>query len=859
MKPIRLQLAGFTSYRDPVEIDFTDLDLVCISGSNGAGKSSLLDAMTYALFGQARKRDEAIINSASQKAEVTLDFEYEKQLYRVERSITRGKGGSLDFFIQVPESADQPARWKTLSGRTITETNAAIVDTLRLDYETFVNASFFLQGKADMFATQRPAERKKILVNILGLDQWEAYRQRTADIIKEKTSDVKMCDANLQQVQEELDKEPQHKQTLALVQAQLHAASAEVAQAEASLLAQRAVEQQIKEQERIVAMLKGQVDAAEAELDESVSKHRSRKGELAGLSAELERADAIEANYQAYLELRKQLAEQDKLAERVQPLEADQQDLLRALHGEQEALNKELRYLKAEKAELDVKLETLRNLESKGQDLQSQIEALQDLPEKRAALEHAIQDLQSQKAQKEAERGVIQKKGGELSDRLKKILEAEGASCPVCGQSLQAEHKQRIEADLTQERDSLRAQYSALQKEEAEIVASLDAQRKERDTVLRQERELQNLQRESDQTNSSIAQIRVSEKAWHEKKAARLAEVERLLQDERFLPEVREKLGQIKQNLVQIGYDRQTHSQMRAEVAAAETAQEEHNALELAKNSFGQVKTAVEELAATITRQEQTLQSRTEAYQNAVSRLTEAREGLPEIAISESQMVALKETAAGYQRQLGAVNQNLRNLDVQRERKAQLRAEKEGLQAEIAQLRILERSFGKDGVPAMLIEQVLPELEDKANAILERLSNYTMSVQFSTQRSYKDARREDKRETLDILISDGASTRDYETYSGGEAFRVNFAIRLALSRLLAQRAGAKLRTLVIDEGFGNQDAEGRFRLVEAINMIQDDFDRILVITHIDELKDRFPCRIEVEKQGGGSKVTVFRG
>jgi len=89
-------------------------------------------------------------------------------------------------------------------------------------------------------------------------------------------------------------------------------------------------------------------------------------------------------------------------------------------------------------------------------------------------------------------------------------------------------------------------------------------------------------------------------------------------------------------------------------------------------------------------------------------------------------------------------------------------------------------------------------------------------------------------------------------YSGGEAFRIDFAIRIALSRMMARRAGAQLRSLFMDEGFGTQDARGREHLVAAINSIQDDFDLILVITHIDELKEAFPARIEVTKTSKGS-------
>ena len=131
-----------------------------------------------------------------------------------------------------------------------------------------------------------------------------------------------------------------------------------------------------------------------------------------------------------------------------------------------------------------------------------------------------------------------------------------------------------------------------------------------------------------------------------------------------------------------------------------------------------------------------------------------------------------------------------------------------------------------------------------------------MSVRFITQREYKDKKRDDLRETLDIQISDRVGVRDYEMFSGGEAFRVNFAIRLALSEVLAQRAGARLQTLVIDEGFGSQDEMGRQRLIEAINTVKPDFAKILVITHIDSLKDAFPARIEVEKTPRGSLIYI---
>jgi exonuclease SbcC len=130
-----------------------------------------------------------------------------------------------------------------------------------------------------------------------------------------------------------------------------------------------------------------------------------------------------------------------------------------------------------------------------------------------------------------------------------------------------------------------------------------------------------------------------------------------------------------------------------------------------------------------------------------------------------------------------------------------------------------------------------------------------MNIRLESQRA-KKTKKDEVEETLDIKISDELGTRNYEMYSGGEAFRINFALRIALSKLLARRHGAPLPTLIIDEGFGTQDNAGKEKIVDAINSIQDDFEKIIVITHIDELKDAFETRIQVTKTDEGSLVEV---
>ena len=173
------------------------------------------------------------------------------------------------------------------------------------------------------------------------------------------------------------------------------------------------------------------------------------------------------------------------------------------------------------------------------------------------------------------------------------------------------------------------------------------------------------------------------------------------------------------------------------------------------------------------------------------------------------------------------------------------------LQADQGIFQELVTAFGHQGVQAMLIETVVPRLEEEANNLLGRMTDNRMHLKLETQRERRTGHG-DPIETLEIHVSDELGPRSYEMYSGGEAFRVNLALRIALSKVLAQRMGAPLPTLFIDEGFGTQDASGRERIMEVIGAIQDDFDKIIVITHLDELKDVFPVRIEVQKGDNGS-------
>jgi len=275
------------------------------------------------------------------------------------------------------------------------------------------------------------------------------------------------------------------------------------------------------------------------------------------------------------------------------------------------------------------------------------------------------------------------------------------------------------------------------------------------------------------------------------------------------------------------------------------------------------------------TEAEKSLPGSREALSQAQKMADDLRMALEEDARKRQELETESKALPGVEEELGRVEISCKSLrDQERnhrdklveiqaglQRLAQMELEKGGKAAALRQAvdenaiyDELAVAFGKRGVQALIIEQALPEIEEEANLLLGRMTENRMHLKIESQR---DTKKGDTIETMEIKISDELGTRNYEMFSGGEAFRVDFALRIALSRLLAGRVGAPLSTLIIDEGFGTQDSAGKEKLVEAINSIQDDFEKILVITHIEELKDAFSVRIEVAKTEEGSTLSVI--
>ena len=865
--PIHLKLSGFLSYRDPVEIDFNGFDLACISGSNGAGKSSLLDAITWALFGQARKRDEAVVNLQSKAAEVVFTFAYETNLYRVLRSLPRGKGTSLEFQIAddgpqtinhaQPSSVNGPHNWRPLTERTLRDTQARIEQILRLDYDTFVNVSFFLQGRADQFAQQPPTRRKEILGNILGLEVWEVYRERAFERRKAVEHELDSVDGRVAEIDAELSEEEPRKAHLAELESQLKGLAASRKLQEAALANIKQVRAALDRQRDLVQKLGEALKHSQANLAGLQARLALKETERSGHAALAGRGSEVEAAYASLLKARLDLEKWEQVAERFREYDQRRQPLLREIETEHARLQQEKLGLEEQRTAIGDMASAAQGYQAGLTGARQALEQAEVKLAERLALQKQIQEGREKQAGLRTENASLKNEMDELKIRIEKLSAAEGAVCPLCGQSLSPEHRQStlegLQVEGRQLGDRWRTNKSAME----ELVIQINNYESQFANTASADNDRLIASNSVAQLTERLESFKKQSGEWEQSGAKRLVEVTKLLDKEKFALDARKKLAGVDKELTALGYEAAGHDAARRVELQARPAESEYRALASARAALKPLEDEIANLGEAISSQQSSVNDQTREYDQAAATLAATESQAPDLETAERSLFEIQERENQLHQEVGGARQKVSVLDDLRKRKKKLEAERGELGLQVGRYKALERAFGKDGVPALLIEQALPEIEMKANEILGRLSEDSMRLHFETQAKYKDEKRKDLRETLEIQVSDGAGLRDYEMYSGGEAFRVNFAIRLALSEVLAQRKGARLQMLVIDEGFGSQDALGRQRLIQAINAVKDDFAKILVITHLEELKDVFPTRIEVEKTANGSSVAVI--
>ncbi len=856
MIPVLLSMEGFLSYQEPVEIDFTGFDLACISGENGAGKSSILDAITWVLFGRARRHDESVINLNSKQAVVSLIFNYEGNQFRIIRTNPRGDTKQVELYIREYPPENQEPEWQPLTERTIRETNQKISDILRLDYESFINASFLLQGAADQFTQQNPSVRKRILSQILGLGVWEDYRKRTFQKRKISESEINRLDGRLSEIQAELEEEDQRKNQLLGLEKDLTRAQKTRKESEKQLAEIQTALVSLEEQNKMVAALENQAGNLANNINQAQEKITLREDEQKSYQTILKDKAQINQNYQAWQSTRQSLADWEKVAGQFREKELKRQKPLLKIAAEKGRLLQEQTTLESFNRDLDAELSKLPELSEQLKEKQQDIKEAEELLVIRKGKIQELDTARQEHANAKAENPLLLREMKDLEKRIGDLEAAEGALCPLCGQELSESDRIALIKTLQEEGKELGDRYRDNQrtlKEAGQVVKNLQLKITELSLA---ENSLRVATQEADKTQNQISNLEDQKMSWEKDQQQALLEIKKILEKESYANDARGQLKSLNTELKKIGYDADEHDRVRELTNQGNRIQDQKASLDKAEAALKPLTREIKELTHQITRDQRVLESQRAELERSRQALEQGRESAPDTGSVENQLLVYKEQEKTLEREVGAAQQKVLVLETQKTRKIELETQRQEISNSVKQYIQLEEAFGKDGVPALLIEQALPNIEAKANQILDRLSGGSMSLRFLTQREYKDAGREDLKETLDIQIRDQAGFRDYELYSGGESFRINFAIRLALSHVLAQRAGARLQSLIIDEGFGSQDVVGRQRLIEAINLIQDDFEKILVITHIEQIKEAFSTQLLVEKTPHGSIVTL---
>jgi exonuclease SbcC len=842
-------------YRDNVPpLYFTGIHTVSICGDNGNGKSALIDAMTWALWGKTRARsDDDLIHLGRDEAEVEFDFAAGKQTYRVIRKHARPKrrraSGQTILEFQIASGEG----FKSITGNSITQTQQEIIKVLHMDYPTFINSAYLRQGHADEFTQQPPVKRKEVLANILGLSFYDELEEQARELAKKQETEKALAESTIKDINSELSQRP-------VFEAELKLAEDELDKAEIALKEQDTRLNTLRQKKEILENKRQQLTQLDKYISENArtltlldSQVKQSRSRIQGYEELIARRSTIEEGYAKYIEIKRLSDELDQKLRLVTTLNERKHKLEMAIVQASQALLKEHALAENRIGELETDYQRLPQLKVDLQQVQTELNQL--------TREEAI--ISQKKQLKQTQLVIIHslKSDGvrlgqeiaEIGEKLSLLSAQTGAKCPLCERELGEDHRRLIQAKYTAEKDqktnSLKSDQDQMLQKETELKAM--------------EGEISLLEARFNQSKTA-AQSRISllnreifeaEKAGGQlvEERSRLSKIEERLASKEFAVVEQKALKELENEFSRLAYNSQQHEQARNQLASLEQYEAPRRKLEEADRLISQEKESASRAEQAALEIRQSLESDRQKREALVAELSSFPRLADELVRAESEHHNLGIQQKQAQETVGTIKGKLKRcteleIKLQEKEKMLSQASKEEMI-----YRELAQAFGKKGIQAWLIEMALPEIEVEANKLLGRMTDNRMHVKIETQRETKKG---DTVETLDITIADELGTRNYEMFSGGEAFRIDFAIRIALSRLLARRAGAPLPTLIIDEGFGTQDSTGLEKLKEAITSIQDDFEKIIVVTHIEEFRDAFPNRIDVIKTAEGSTIEV---
>jgi len=852
MIPTRLRLSHFLCYREPVDIDFRGIRLACLSGENGAGKSALLDAMTWALWGKARgKSDLNLVSIGGREMSVEFSFLLNGQEYRVVRRrslAAQGKAGRLLLELHVRDGEG----WRVLTGDSVAHTQAVIDRILGIDYETFINSAFILQNRADEFTTKQPAERKRVLAEILNLREYDEYCELAREEYRRCQVELEAIERNLQAIARSLEGLPALEAEVAEQRSWVQALHLQLDELRRRWVQVVGNLELLAASERSAEQIARQIERLHSHIQERERQQAELQRRLLTYDEVLARAQEIAARYEHWQQVRRA---SDEMHQRLR----ERQTLLLTAHQLEESILREVHQVERQLHACAQQIETcervlarLPKLKGERDRLQEQIASDSDLDGKIEECQRKLQDRQHLRGELQADCRRLKEQMQELKRKIDQ-LDTLDPICPLCLRPLAEHERSRLKAEIETMGRALGDEFRAKRAE----IERLDTEREELESRLRS---LHRSREQREQRRQQLAQLdaQLADLAGRQAELEQLHARHRELADalERGLPgaRFRPELERVHQQLNALLYDEEEAKRLHQELQQLAGAEQEYQALHqasLAASHARQQLAALDEQLASDRAELGQLQHQLETLRRAIAQAAPLREERDRL---QDKLAATEHALHEAQAALGRAEQRLEDMYAMRDSVPELERTRGRLLDEKRLYEELVTAFGTNGIPVLIIENIVPELEERANAILDRMPGNALRLEFRTQR--QKASGGGMLETLDILISDEAGRRPYELFSGGERFRIDFAIRVALSMLLAHRAGTRLELLVIDEGFGTQDAKGREGIVQAIRTVEDQFAMILVITHIDELKEQFPTRIEVVKAPQGSSVLV---
>jgi exonuclease SbcC len=882
MVPKTLTLENFLSYREQQTLELSELELACLAGDNGNGKSALLDAITWALWGRARQESgsgkpdadllnrQAIRSEGATEMEVTLQFETGGEPYEVVRNYREsatGKTtrGNVSFFSLGGSRTD-------LTAGTMRETQSLIDEAVGTKYNTFINTAFVIQGQSDQFTQKTPSKRKDVLANVLRLGRFDELADQTRRERKQLHKSQTSAEGRIRSLKKDLDGAEKRKRELqakrqktADVKNQLEKTQDKLEEARNEMEKSRGAKEELDR-------LENKARELSKEIKELSDEYRGLEKDLESYEELLEQEDRIRGEWEAYKEAQKKRNGMEDLLSETRACEKQIQKLQAKIDKADEALRRETNEARRRRddawdALVDLHGETPESPSEVPEAIENRIEELEEKKPELEKLESEIEALENaaERARelREEVRRRIAIKRSRIEDEqsfLDDLEELEGGECPRCGQSLNEEH---VDDQFAQSKAKIRALEKDVQDLEEREEALTSKAEEVYSEKTSKEKQAENLQEEINQ----IPQLAGDLTSARAKKEAYLAADNRVFdlqsKDDPYqmigfgaYQDWVDEIEKHQSRIDEIGYDPKKMAKAKATIKDLEGIGEQMQKLERALDR----KSIIEGKKKSIAEEGEELEEEREETRSKIEEVKEEARKLPQreqrFQKLQTQLSAEEEKQENLTSEIGRL-EGLVSAD--EEKQSELEEAEEhlsSLKEKMDRLSHLRDAFGKHGIPSLIIEDAIPQLEARANELLDRITE-GMSVRLETTREKQSGGTSD---TLDVIIeSASGAARPYETYSGGESFRVDFALRVALSQLLARRSGAPLKTLVIDEGFGTQDPEGLEAMKQAIAEIAEDFELVLVITHLDELKNAFPQRIQVQKTPGrGSTFTVHK-